>query len=240
MTVACSLSACSRAPGPELAREIFKGMALADTEGVKNKMGDVRTALSDKLGGQIYVSADQQGSVVDAALALYTARRSQSGNLYAATDTGAIEKALEDVTGPIVKRNGVKTAAPPGMTAGQFTGVLDNLNDQSFDQFGGAYDRNGKPFCGAFLSARAVLRQLEPGGSRYVVVLPQGPGGRDVPVWQAHDPNACPNAPLVIDMATLKNTTTVPQSAYQRGRAVYRDDAAQRLQDTRQQSELAP
>ena len=38
---------------PELAREIFKGMALADTEGVKNKMGDVRTALSDKLGGQI-------------------------------------------------------------------------------------------------------------------------------------------------------------------------------------------
>ena len=178
--------------------------------------------------------------MVDAALALYTARRSQSGNLYAAILVQVvIEKALEDVTGPIVKRNGVKTAAPPGMTAGQFTGVLDNLNDQSFDQFGGAYDRNGKPFSGAFLSARAVLRQLEPGGSRYVVVLPQGPGGRDVPVWQAHDPNV-PNAPLVIHMATLKNTTTVPQSAYQRGRAVYRDDAAQRLQDTRQQSELAP
>ncbi|UZE47911.1 lytic transglycosylase domain-containing protein [Rhodopseudomonas sp. P2A-2r] len=163
---------------PELAREIFRGQQLAQTEGVKNKMGDVRTALSAKLGGQLYVSADQQGSVIDAALALYTSRRGASGQLYEATDTGAIEKAIEDVAGPIVKRNGSKTAAPPGMTAGQFTGILDNLTDSSFDQFGGAYDRNGKPYSGAFLSSRAQLRQLEPGGSRYVVVLPQGPAAR--------------------------------------------------------------
>lgn len=224
---------------PELAREIFKGQQLAQTEGVKNKMGDVRTALSDKLGGQIYISADQQGSVIDAALALYTARRGASGNLYEATDAGAIEKALEDVTGPIVKRNGVKTAAPPGMTAGQFNGLLDNLTDQSFDQFGGAYDRNGKPFSGAFLSQRAVLRQLEPGGSRYVVVLPQGPGGREMPVWQAPDPNV-PNAPLVIDVAAMKNSTAAPLTAYQRGRANFRGEINQRLQDERARSELAP
>ncbi|WP_445486906.1 transglycosylase SLT domain-containing protein [Rhodopseudomonas sp. RCAM05734] len=225
---------------PELAREIFKGQQLGQTEGVKNKMGDVRTALSAKLGGQLYVSADQQGSVIDAALALYTARRGASGQLYDATDGGAIEKAIEDVAGPIVKRNGGKTAAPPGMTAGQFTGILDNLTDSSFDQFGGAYDRNGKPYSGAFLSSRAQLRQPEPGGSRYVVVLPQGPGGRDVPVWQSPDPNV-PNAPLVIDMATLKNAPTGQLSAYQRGRAGYRAEINDRIQQTRRETDgIAP
>ncbi|KQW22150.1 hypothetical protein ASC80_01765 [Afipia sp. Root123D2] len=166
---------------PELAREIFKGQSLSNTEGVKNKLGDVRSALASKLGGEIYVSPDQQGAVIDAALALYTARRGSSGNLYEATDTGAIEKALEDVTGPIVKRNGVKTAAPPGMTAGQFTGLLDNLDDRALAQFGGAYDRNGKPFDAAWLGSHAQLRQLQPGGSRYVVMLPSA-DGRGSPV----------------------------------------------------------
>lgn len=186
---------------PELAREIFRGMALANTEGVKNKMGDVRSAFADKLGGQVYVSAEQQGAVVDAVLALYTARRGAAGTLYEATDAGAIEKALEDVTGPIVKRNGVKVAAPPGMTAGQFTGALDSMNQAAFDLFGGAYDRNGKPFDPAWLASHAQLKQLQPGGSRYVVLLPSA-DGRGAPVLQAPDPNTAP-APLVIDMALL-------------------------------------
>lgn len=225
---------------PELAREIFKGQALAQTEGVKNKMGDVRNALSDKLGGQIYVSPDQQGSVIDAALALYTARRGASGNLYEATDSAAIEKAIEDVAGPIVKRNGVRTPAPPGMTAGQFTAALDGITDTSFDQFGGAYDRNGKPYSGSFLSSRAVLKQLEPGGSKYVVVLPQGAGGKEVPVWQAPDPQM-PNRPLVIDMSVLKNTQPGQLSAYQRGRAAYRGEINDRIQQTRVDTEgVAP
>ncbi|NUU41375.1 transglycosylase SLT domain-containing protein [Tardiphaga robiniae] len=215
---------------PELAREIFRGQQLAQTEGVKNKTGDVRTALSNKLGGQIYVSPDQQGSVIDAALSLYVARRGSA--LYDATDSGAIEKAIEDVAGPIVKRNGVKTAAPPGMTAGQFTGALDALTDTSLDQFGGAYDRSGKPYSGSFLSSRAVLKQLEPGGSRYVVVLPQGAGGKEVPVWQAPDPNV-PNRPLVIDMSMLKNTAPGQLSAYQRGRAATRAEINDRIQQTR-------
>lgn len=226
---------------PELAREIFKGQQLAQTEGVKNKMGDVRAALADKLGGQIYISADQQGSVVDAALALYTARRGASGNLYEATDAGALEKALEDVTGPIVKRNGVKTAAPPGMTAGNFNALLDNLTDQSFDQFGGAFDRNGKPFTGSFLSSRAVLRQLEPGGSRYVVVLPQGPGGKEVPVWQAPDPNV-PNAPLVIDVSKMQRPSAAVPGAppYRIIRERQRELARQRYDAAREEAERTP
>lgn len=224
---------------PELAREIFKGQALANTEGVKNKQGDIRNALADKLGGQLYVSADQLGAVIDAALALYTARRGASGNLYDATDSGAIEKALEDITGPVVKRNGVKVAAPPGMTAGQFNDVLDNLDDRVLDRFGGAFDRSGLPFTGAFLASRATLRQLEPGGSRYMVVVPSGPGGRDVPVWQAHD-REMPPQPLIIDMQDLRAAVTVPQSAAQRGNAAFRGELASRLQEARRQSELAP
>jgi soluble lytic murein transglycosylase-like protein len=190
---------------PELAREIFKGMALANTEGVKNKMGDVRSAFADKLGGQVYVSAEQQGAVVDAALALYTARRGASGNLYDATDAGAIEKALEDVTGPIVKRNGVKVAAPPGMTSGQFTRTLDAMDQTTFDTFGGAYDRNGKPFDPAWLASHAQLKQLQPGGSRYVVLLPSA-DGRGAPVLTAPDPNVV-SAPLVIDLSQLPKRT---------------------------------
>lgn len=187
---------------PELAREIFKGMALANTEGVKNKMTDVRSAFANKLGGQVFVSEEQQGAVVDAALALYTARRSASGNLYdPTTDGGAIGKALDDVAGPIVKRNGSRVAAPPGMTAGQFTGALDGMDQATIDRFGGAYDRSGKPFDAAFIASHAQLKQLQPGGSRYVVLLP-GADGRGVPVLQAPDPNVG-QAPLVIDMAQV-------------------------------------
>lgn len=189
---------------PEIAREIFKGMALGNTEGVKNKMGDVRTALASKLGGQLYAGADQQGAVVDASLALYTARRGGSGTLYDATDEGAIEKAIEDVAGTIVKRNGARVAAPPGMTAGQFNSVMDSIDTNTFAGFGGAYDRNGQPFDPVFLRAHAQLQQLQPGGSRYVVMVP-GSGGRTAPVMQAPDA-LTPPAPLVIDLAQIRRT----------------------------------
>lgn len=186
---------------PEIAREIFKGMGLGKTEGVKNKIGDVRTALADKLGGQIYVSPAQQGAVVDAALALYTARRGESGSLYETTDGGAIEKALEDVAGRIVTRNGVKVAAPPGMTSGQFAAALDNLDQATINSFGGAVDRNGKPFDPSFLADHAQLKQLDPGGSLYAVLLP-GPGGRTTPVMRSPDPDGGAG-PLVIDVSAL-------------------------------------
>jgi soluble lytic murein transglycosylase-like protein len=222
---------------PQLAQEIFHGNALMETAGVKEKAADVRAAASSKLGGQLYVNPQQQNDVVQAATALYTARRA-GGGLYDASDVGAIEKAIEDITGPIVKRNGVKTAAPPGMTAGQFHAVLDHLTDQSFDQFGGAYDQSGGRLSGDFLSSHAVLRQLAPGGSRYMVVVPQGRGGKDIPVWQASDPGA-PPAPLIVDVS-LMQPGAAPLSPYQRGRRYFRSEINDRIQQTRRDSEGTP
>ena len=113
---------------PELAREILHGAELMATPEAKDKAALIRPALQNKIGGELYPSPEMQSDVVNAALALYTSRRGGAGALYDATDTAGIEKAVEDVAGKIVKRNGARVAAPPGMTTSQFTDALDRLD----------------------------------------------------------------------------------------------------------------
>lgn len=159
---------------PELAGLILHGEALIAQHGVKPGATDVRTALASQLGGELYLSPQMQGEVVDAAIAVYAAQRGASKALYDPTDGAALERALERVTGELTKVNGVKVAAPRGMRASAFASLWDGLTDADVDGFGGAFDGAGQAVTSGTLRDRAVLRQLTPGDSRYAVGLPSG------------------------------------------------------------------
>jgi hypothetical protein len=179
---------------PALAREILHGAALNTETGIDKKAGAVRDAARNTLGGEVYPNADMQDSVIDAAVNVYTARRGNA--LYDPTDSGAIEKAIEAVAGPLVKRNGRRVPVPPGMTAGTFTHALDNLTRADVDSGGGAVDRNGREFDPRELGQRAQLVPLAPGSTRYAVLMPT-PDGKGAPVMTIDA------GPLVLNMANV-------------------------------------
>jgi hypothetical protein len=154
----------------------------------------VRDAARNTLGGEVYPNADMQDNVIDAAVNVYTARRGNA--LYDPADSGAIEKAIEAVAGPLIKRNGRRVPVPPGMTAGTFEHALDNLSRSDLDAAGGAIDRNGTPFDPQELGSRAQLVPLAPGSTRYAVLMPT-PDGKGAPVM-THDAG-----PLVLNMADV-------------------------------------
>jgi len=222
---------------PDLGRAVLRGFALlAGDKQVQEKSTLVRAGLQNKLGTDLWPDPAMREGVIKAALALDAARRDARGSLYDNTDTSGLDQAIEDVAGKIVRRNGVKVAAPPGMSAARFNDVLDNLDTRALDAFGGAYDRNGRPFDAGWLGDHAQLRQLAPGSSRYVVMLPSA-DGRGAPVMTASEIPA----PLVIDLAALSRSAPPPPlTPYQRGRAQIRSGAAERLRDARDQSEIAP
>lgn len=216
---------------PELAREILAGASLLETEGVKNKAADVRGALASKLGGQVFVGSSDQDSAVEAALALYTSRRSRNGQLYEASDTAEIEKALEDITGKIEKRGGAKVPVPPGMAASAFHRTLDNISARDLMTFGGAADRSGQTMDAKAISERGILKPLTVGGSLYVVGMPD-PSQRDgfAPVFTLSEAGR----PLVIDMRILAGQVAPPPlTPYQAGQTQFRGGQADRLNAAR-------
>jgi hypothetical protein len=211
----------------DLAREILRGEELMKIDKTdKGKPSPVRQAFGNVLGGSLYPSAADQNNVTQAAMALYTARR---GGLYDPTDTAGIEKAIEDVTGKIVKQGGQKVAIPIGMTAAQFDNVMSRLTPESLGQFGGAFDRTGRAFDPQFLANRAVLKQLGPGDSNYLVALPDATARDGIaPVITAE------GSPLVIDLKELAASTRLaPPTAYQRGVGAFRAGQAERIQEER-------
>jgi hypothetical protein len=181
---------------PDLAHTILQGQRLRSTRDVGDKALLVKPALSEKLGGQMFVTPAQQDQVIEAALSLYTARKAAGGQLYDTTDSGQVEQAIEDVAGKIVSRGGRKVAVPLNLAQSDFNAIFDNARPGDFDPFGGAYDRNGQPFDQKWLASHARLQQLAPTSSRYAVMLPTV-NGNDGPVMSQG------GAPLVIDMDVM-------------------------------------
>lgn len=221
---------------PEIAREILRGADLMTLDKTGEKGSLVRDAFRDKIGRDLYPSASDQNNVTQAAMALYTARRGASGSLYDPTDTAGIEKAIEDVAGKIITRNGMKVAVPPGMREGIFARALDRLTAEQLSSFGGAFDGTGRPFDPAFLGERAVLKQLGPGVPNYVV------GMRDTTARDGFAPVLTTEGyPLVIDMKAIAASSPKPElTPYQRGLTQFRTGQAERIQDARRQSTEAP
>jgi hypothetical protein len=226
---------------PEIAREILRGNDLMSIEKTGDKSSLVRPAFQDKIGRDLYPNAGDQNNVTNAAMALYTARRGTAGSLYDPTDSAGIEKAIEDVAGKITKRNGVKVAIPPGMTESKFTEALSSVTTEQLWQFGGAIDRNGNVFDPKFLGDNAILKQLGPGESNYVIGL------RDATARDGFAPvlNSA-SQPLVINMKELvagRPATAGFVSAlspYQRGEAAFRAGQRERIEEARRQSLEAP
>lgn len=185
---------------PALAREILRGNELLKSKGVSEKVDLVKSAFSAKLGGQLYPDPAQQKAVEDAAVRLYVARAGGDGTLYDVTDSAGIERAIEDIAGPIVKRNGVKLPVTPGIDPARFIGALDNLSQADLNLMGGAQDRNGTPLLPAEIASHAVLKPLAPGSSHYVVGMrdAKSPDGF-APLFTASEMPT----PLVFDMRVL-------------------------------------
>jgi hypothetical protein len=183
---------------PGLARQILHGAELLKSEGVAKPAKELREALGNAVGGELWPDPQMLDAVASAATAVYVAARGGNASLFDADDAGALEEAIEAVTGPIVSRNGVKVPAPPSMTADAFEARLDALTDQDLDRFGGAVDRTGRAMTGETIAGYGILRSLTPGGSRYVVGMPSSsaPDGFAPVLTKA-------GRPLVIDMATM-------------------------------------
>lgn len=214
---------------PELAREILRGVDLMKLDQTGDKGSLVRPAFQSVIGRDLYPSAADQNNVTQAALALYTARRGTAGALYDPTDTAGIEKAIEDVAGKITRLHGRKVAVPPGMTEATFNRTITRMSAAQFEQVGGAFDRNGKPFEPEFLSSHVVLTQMGPGDSNYLFALAD-PTARDgiAPILTQD------GRPLVVDVTQMAPST--PLTPYQAGRAAYRAQLVERYQETRRQS----
>jgi hypothetical protein len=183
---------------PELAREIMQGQAILGDAKTKEKSIGVRAVLASKMPTEIYPVPALQETAISAALALDAARRGSKGGLYDAADTSNLDQAIEDVTGPIVRRNGNRFPIAPAVGRPAFIGALDHLTKSDVALMGGATDRNGKPIEAAWLGDHAILKPLSVGGARYAVGL-SDPRARDgfAPVLDFN------GAPLVFDMAAI-------------------------------------
>lgn len=223
---------------PDLAGEILTGAALLKTKEIGEKGDVVRGALAQKFGGQIYPTPQMQHQVVDAALALYVARRGASGQLYDTGDQAALEQAIEDVSGPIIRRNGMRTPVTPGLAPRDFSAALDNLTQADVNLFGGAMDASGHAFSPAEISQHAVLKPMAPGSSRYLVGL-RDQRARDgfAPIFSLSEAGA----PLIVDMGVLAarhrgQFTNAPPTSYQQGLRNFRGGQWDRLRQDRIES----
>lgn len=215
---------------PALAQEILHGKALLGQKDVQDKGDLIRTALQNKLGGEIYPAPQMQDAAVRAALYLDASRRAGRGSLYDKNDASGVEQAIEDITGALIKRNGVKVPAPPGMPASTFERALDNISEGDINQFGGAYDRNGKALAAGFVGRNAVLKPLEVGGSRYVVgVADRSTRDNFQPIFTGSETPE----PLVIDMRAIGANAEARRRAgltpYQRQVSAFRAGQAERI-----------
>lgn len=158
---------------PGLAKEIMAGAAvLSDEKLVKEKASEVQRELQTILGGQqIFINKEQQQQAVNFALMIDAARRGSpaSGALYDPKDTTGLQKALEDVVGPLRTINGLRTPVTPGIEPHVFTNALRRLDVWDLAGAGGVRDRSGNVITPKEIADRGVLRPTEPGGSIYFV-----------------------------------------------------------------------
>ena len=180
---------------PALAAEILRGDAISRLEGVKDKAAVVAQALKSKIGGEAFPPAMLQ-DVITGALAHYAAQRGSNGALWDTTDASALERSIEAMTGARLKHNGYRTYAPAGMNAATFEGHLGGIDNADLARFGGAFDGAGAAIKDKTIRADGWFRPLEPGGSRYLVMLPSA-DGKGAPVLTQDQ------RPLVIDIGEI-------------------------------------
>lgn len=173
---------------PDLARRAIEGAALLKEPGVKPKADDVRTALGQAFGGDLYIAPELQSSAITAGLALYAANRAGNGALFDASDAGGLKDALQEVTGPIVRINGRQTPITPGLTPWQATRGFASITADDLKLFGGLQ----KDMDPGWIGAHGQLLPLELGGSHYAIQV----GGRAVF-------DASGTQPLVLDLKQL-------------------------------------
>ncbi|MBN8532458.1 MAG: transglycosylase SLT domain-containing protein [Rhizobiales bacterium] len=179
-----------RPGGTDLARDMLRGQDVMKTKGAEPKTADVRDAMRRTVGGDMFGGATDD--VVEAALALYAAERAGQGKLFDASDSSAISRAIERVTGPIISVNGRRVPVPPSLGTGRFQQAFSSLDQADLEAAGGAVDAQGRAFDAGFLASRAQLMPEAPQSSRYVLMLPGSTGPRMV-MSKAGEP-------LVIDM----------------------------------------
>lgn len=230
-----SFAAMLASTRPDLARDVLRGTELLKSKEVSEKAALVRPAFASTMGGQLFPDPAMQKAVENAAIGLYVSRAGQNGTLYDSADTSAVEKAVEDVAGKIVKRNGTKTPITPFIEPGKFVGALDNLSQADLNLMGGAVDRTGKAVLPADISNYGVLKPLAPGSPYYVVGM-KDPRARDgfAPLFNAGVADGS-GGPLVFNMAVLASQTKTPTayvaSRYQQRRSDFRAGQAVRIND---------
>jgi hypothetical protein len=120
-----------------------------------------------------------------------------------------LDQAVNDVTGGLVRQNGVKTLPPArGMSQAQFDGVMAGLTDRDL---AGATDLNGRPVTADFVRAQGHLEAI--GQGRYLVNFG---GSGEKPIYAYSGWGDTPGAPadrrFVLD---LTGRQPMPVPAYQ-------------------------
>ncbi|MCA3675598.1 MAG: hypothetical protein INF05_11395, partial [Methylobacterium sp.] len=177
---------------PQLARDILRGSAIAQLDGIKPKAEEVKTALKATMPGLLY-PPEIQSQLIEAALAVYASERGRNAALYDSGDRAGLEAALERVTGKMVKINGAKVPMPPNVAPANAQDAMWDLRKETLDAFGGAYGQGGAALDAQLISRNALLRPLSVQGGRFAVLLPNGRDGAPVLTKDG--------APLVIDIA---------------------------------------
>ncbi|MCA3668137.1 MAG: lytic transglycosylase domain-containing protein [Methylobacterium sp.] len=164
---------------PQLARDILRGSAIAQLDGIKPKAEDVKTALKATMPGLLY-PPQIQSQLIEAALAVYASERGRNAALYDASDRAGLEAAIERVTGKVSRINGSPVPVPRSMATFQFEAMFGRsgvLNDEGLASQGGAKAENGQKLDAAFIRRYATLVPADDrigDHQRYRVVINQG------------------------------------------------------------------
>ena len=167
---------------PLLAREtVLGGRLLKDNKDVAPGKPDRLEAIAEVFGTEdrsVFTpdTATALAPILDAASALYAARKVPSGDL--TYDADAFETALQDVTGGVFEFNGRMILSPiPGMTEDAFEDAVERLTQPDLIEWGNGAPEfgNGDPFTvshfeGRFFGPEAQL--VTAGFGRYMVTFP--------------------------------------------------------------------
>jgi hypothetical protein len=226
---------------PKLAREVLQGMTLLDDSKTREKSLVVKQELANRIGGVIYEDPKLQETAISAALALDASRRAAKGRLYDAADVSGLNQALEEVTGPVAKRNGAKFPITPAIPRAQFLDAIDHLTESDLKMIGGAIDRDGNELT-ADQMRNAQFKALAIGGNYYAVGLPGNERDGFRPVFDPASGRA-----KAIDMSYLVGVHTQQQkeralelTPYQEARSRFRAGQFERIRQAREISGTQP